>query len=39
MWGEQQLSIWRDYSDWMAEHKIIGEPIDAEAAFTNEYLP
>jgi ABC-type nitrate/sulfonate/bicarbonate transport system substrate-binding protein len=38
-WGEQQLSIWKDYSDWMAEHKIINEPIDAEAAFTNEYLP
>ena len=38
-WGEQQLSIWRDYSDWMAEHKIINEPIDADAAFTNAYLP
>jgi ABC-type nitrate/sulfonate/bicarbonate transport system substrate-binding protein len=38
-WGEQQLSVWASYSSWMAEHKIISEPIDAEGAFTNAYLP
>lgn len=38
-WGEQQLSIWRDYSNWVAEHGIISEPIDAQSAFTNAYLP
>jgi ABC-type nitrate/sulfonate/bicarbonate transport system substrate-binding protein len=38
-WGEQQLSVWEDYSRWMAEHQIIAEPIDASAAFTNEFLP
>jgi ABC-type nitrate/sulfonate/bicarbonate transport system substrate-binding protein len=38
-WGEQQLSVWRNYSVWMADHEIIPEPIDAEAAFTNEFLP
>jgi ABC-type nitrate/sulfonate/bicarbonate transport system substrate-binding protein len=38
-WGEQQLSVWTGYSNWMAEHKILSEPIDAEGAFTNAYLP
>jgi ABC-type nitrate/sulfonate/bicarbonate transport system substrate-binding protein len=38
-WGEQQLGVWEDYSIWMAEHGIIAEPIDASAAFTNEFLP
>lgn len=38
-WGEQHTSVWSDYSIWMAEHGIISEPIDAESAFTNAYLP
>jgi ABC-type nitrate/sulfonate/bicarbonate transport system substrate-binding protein len=38
-WGEQQLRVWEDYSRWMADHAIIAEPIDAAAAFTNEFLP
>jgi ABC-type nitrate/sulfonate/bicarbonate transport system substrate-binding protein len=38
-WGEQQLSIWEGYSNWMAEHNIIPEPIEANKAFTNAYLP
>lgn len=38
-WGEQLASVWSDYSIWMAEHGIISEPINAEAAFTNAYLP
>jgi ABC-type nitrate/sulfonate/bicarbonate transport system substrate-binding protein len=38
-WGEQQQSIWENYSRWMADHAIIAEPIDAPAAFTNEFLP
>jgi ABC-type nitrate/sulfonate/bicarbonate transport system substrate-binding protein len=38
-WGEQRLRVWEDYSRWMAEHRIIAGPIDAEAAFTNEFLP
>ncbi len=38
-WGEQQLSVWENYSNWMAEHGIIAEPIDASAAFTNDFLP
>jgi ABC-type nitrate/sulfonate/bicarbonate transport system substrate-binding protein len=38
-WGEQQLSIWEGYSNWMANHEIISEPIEANAAFTNKFLP
>lgn len=38
-WGEQKLSVWQGYSDWMAKNKIIDQPIDAQAAFTNDFLP
>jgi ABC-type nitrate/sulfonate/bicarbonate transport system substrate-binding protein len=38
-WGYQQLSVWEDYADFMLNNSIIEEPIDAEAAFTNEFLP
>lgn len=38
-WGEQNFSVWDDYSKWMAENNIIPTPIDASAAFTNDFLP
>ena len=38
-WGEQDRVVWQAYSQWMADHGIISEPIQAEKAFTNEYLP
>ena len=38
-WGEQRTQVWEDYSAWMAEHGILTAPIDAAAAFTNEFLP
>ena len=38
-WGEQKLSVWQNYSEWMAKNKIIDKPIDAQAAFTNDFLP
>ncbi|GAB4475759.1 MAG: ABC transporter substrate-binding protein [Anaerolineae bacterium] len=38
-WGEQKLSIWQGYTDWMVENGILTEPIDVEAAFTNDLLP
>jgi ABC-type nitrate/sulfonate/bicarbonate transport system substrate-binding protein len=38
-WGEQSLDVWQGYSNWMLEHNILSEAIDAEAAFTNEFLP
>ena len=38
-WGEQEEVVWQAYSQWMADHGIISEPILAARAFTNEYLP
>jgi ABC-type nitrate/sulfonate/bicarbonate transport system substrate-binding protein len=38
-WGEQKLAVWQAYSEWMAKNKIINQPIDAQAAFTNAFLP
>jgi ABC-type nitrate/sulfonate/bicarbonate transport system substrate-binding protein len=38
-WGEQDLAVWQAYSQWMADHGILSEPIQAEQAFTNEFLP
>lgn len=38
-WGEQKLEVWQHYSRWMADNGIIEQPIDAQAAFTNDFLP
>jgi len=38
-WGIQELSVWENYTNWMAEQGLIEAPIDNEAAFTNEFLP
>ncbi|WP_151735647.1 ABC transporter substrate-binding protein ['Paenibacillus yunnanensis' Narsing Rao et al. 2020] len=38
-WGEQKAEVWQNYGDWMYELKLLEQPLDAEAAFTNEFLP
>jgi ABC-type nitrate/sulfonate/bicarbonate transport system substrate-binding protein len=38
-WGIQDLRVWQDYSAWMSTHGIIEAPINAAAAFTNDFLP
>lgn len=38
-WGEQKLSVWQNYSDWMVENKLLEKPLEAEKAFTNDFLP
>ncbi len=38
-WGEQKLSVWQEYAQWMLDHGILAQPIDANHAFTVEYLP
>lgn len=38
-WGEQEESVWRDYSDWMVENGVMTTPIDPRAAFTDRFLP
>lgn len=39
-WGEQKLEVWRDFADWMNKYAILLDgDFDAEAAFTNDFLP
>lgn len=38
-WGEQKAEIWQNYADWMYNLKLLEQPLDAESAFTNEFLP
>jgi ABC-type nitrate/sulfonate/bicarbonate transport system substrate-binding protein len=38
-WGEQKESVWRDYSAWMFETGVLSTPVDAQGAFTNQFLP
>jgi ABC-type nitrate/sulfonate/bicarbonate transport system substrate-binding protein len=38
-WGEQELEIWQGYADWMANRDLLPRHIEAEKAFTNEFLP
>jgi len=38
-WGEQKEQVWKGYSDWMYEHKLLDKPLDVENAFTNDFLP
>ncbi|TYR74962.1 ABC transporter substrate-binding protein [Rossellomorea vietnamensis] len=38
-WGEQKLEVWKNYADWMFENELLELELDAEQAFTNEFLP
>jgi len=38
-WGEQKLSIWKNYAEWLTENKLLEGKFDPEKAFTNEFLP
>ncbi len=38
-WGEQKLSVWQAYINWMVSHNILSSPIPAGDAFTNAFLP
>jgi ABC-type nitrate/sulfonate/bicarbonate transport system substrate-binding protein len=38
-WGEQKLEVWKNYADWMYENELLDAELDAEQAFTNEFLP
>ncbi|MFC5650747.1 ABC transporter substrate-binding protein [Paenibacillus solisilvae] len=37
-WGEQKLEVWTNYADWMLEHKLLDKELDADKAFTNEFI-
>lgn len=38
-WGEQKLEVWENYASWMYDNKLLEKKLDAEKAFTNEFLP
>jgi ABC-type nitrate/sulfonate/bicarbonate transport system substrate-binding protein len=38
-WGEQKKEVWENYGDWMFNNGLIEKKLDAEKAFTNEFLP
>ncbi|WP_088068412.1 ABC transporter substrate-binding protein [Gottfriedia luciferensis] len=38
-WGEQKLSVWKNYADFLTENKLLEGKFDPEKAFTNEFLP
>ena len=38
-WGQQSVDVWKGFSDFLVENGILEEGIDAEAAFTNDFLP
>lgn len=38
-WGEQQLTIWKNYADWLNDNNLLEGEFIAEESFTNEFLP
>lgn len=38
-WGEQALSTWQRYADWMYEQGLLEATIDGAKAFSNAFLP
>ncbi|UVI32441.1 ABC transporter substrate-binding protein [Paenibacillus spongiae] len=38
-WGEQKLEVWTNYAQWMFDHKLLDKELEADKAFTNEFLP
>lgn len=38
-WGEQQLEVWENYANWMYDNELLEKQLNAEEAFTNEFLP
>lgn len=38
-WGLQKEEVWARYAQWMYDRKLIAKNIEANKAFTNEFLP
>lgn len=38
-WGEQKLEVWENYSEWMFDNGLLEKELEADKAFTNEFLP
>jgi len=37
-WGEMKLETWERYGNWMYENGLLERKLDAQGAFTNEFL-
>ncbi len=38
-WGAQKLEVWQEFVDFMFDNGLIGQPIDPQRAYTNDFLP
>jgi ABC-type nitrate/sulfonate/bicarbonate transport system substrate-binding protein len=38
-WGEQKVSVWRDYAYWLLQNGVVSTPVAPEDAFTDRFLP
>lgn len=38
-WGVQKEEVWKNYADWMNEHKLLTGTFDPAKAYTNDFLP
>ncbi|WP_405082686.1 ABC transporter substrate-binding protein [Paenibacillus chitinolyticus] len=38
-WGEQKKEVWENYAKWMLDHKLLEKSLEADKAFTNDFLP
>ncbi len=38
-WGHMKKEVWESYAGWLYERNLIESMIDADRAFTNEFLP
>ncbi|OPA80126.1 ABC transporter substrate-binding protein [Paenibacillus selenitireducens] len=38
-WGVQKSDVWKNYAEWMTEHKLLTGTFEADKAFTNDFLP
>lgn len=38
-WGEQNASVWENYSLWLYNNKLVEQNLDSSKAYTNDFLP
>lgn len=38
-WGHQQAEVWDDFGAFLVDAGLLDEPVDTEAAFTDDFLP
>lgn len=38
-WGEMKKEVWETYGKWMFDNDLLENKLDAEKAFTNDFLP